>query len=144
MFFGEFEHTIDSKGRLTIPAKFRDTLAGGIVVTRGLDGCLWAFARDEWQKISQQIAELSIANTQARRFTRFMFANAFEAVPDRNGRIVIPGKLMDHAEINTDVVVTGMMNRLELWNPAKWAEEQANISEDPESLAAQLAELGII
>ena len=144
MFFGEFEHTIDSKGRLTIPAKFRDALANGIVITRGLDGCLWAFTKAEWENVSEKIASLSVANAQSRGFTRFMFASAFEAIPDRNGRIIIPAKLLDYASIQNDIVITGMMNKLELWTPEKWADEPATVTEDPEAVVAQLADLGIL
>lgn len=144
MFLGEFEHSIDSKGRLTIPAKFREQLAGGIVITRGLDGCLWAFSREEWQKVSERITSLPMANTEARRFTRFMFSSASESIPDRNGRVIIPQKLLQHANIDRDVVVAGVMNKIEIWNPEHWQEEQSKVTEDPESLAAQLADLGIL
>lgn len=144
MFLGEFEHNIDSKGRLTIPAKFKDQLAGGLVVTRGLDGCLWIYSREEWQKVAEKIAKLSMTNTEARRFTRFMFSSASESIPDRNGRVIIPQKLLQHASIEREVVVAGVMNKIEIWNPAGWQEEQTKMTEDPESLAAQLADLGIL
>jgi MraZ protein len=144
MFFGEFEHTIDSKGRLTIPAKFKDELAGGLVVTRGLDHCLWAYTREEWKLVSEKIASLPMASAEARRFTRFMFAGASEAIPDRQGRIIIPQKLLEHAGIDKDVVVTGMMNRIEIWSPERWQEEQGQATENPEALVAQLANLGIL
>lgn len=144
MFFGEFEHTIDSKGRLTIPAKFREALSTGIVVTRGLDGCLWAFTFEQWEAVSKKIAELSVASLEARRFTRFMFASAYESIPDRNGRIIIPNKLLDYATIDKDIVVAGMMNKLELWAPERWEVEQSTVTEDPESLVSQLADLGIL
>ena len=144
MFFGEFEHTIDSKGRLTIPARFKDQLAGGIVITRGLDGCLWAFPRDEWHKISEKIANLTLTSADARRFTRFMFASASDSIPDRNGRVIIPSKLLGYATIERDVVIAGMMNKLELWSPDRWAVEQEQATEDPEALVAQLADLGIL
>jgi MraZ protein len=144
MFFGEFEHTIDSKGRLTIPAKFKDDLVGGIVVTRGLDHCLWAYTREEWKKVSEKIASLPMTSADARRFTRFMFAGANEAIPDRQGRIIIPQKLLEHADIDKDVVVTGMMNRIEIWSPDRWQTEQEEATENPEALVAQLADLGIL
>ena len=144
MFFGAFEHTIDSKGRLTIPAKFKDPLAGGIVITRGLDGCLWGFTRQEWQKISEKIASLTLTNAEARRFTRFMFSSASDAIPDRNGRVVIPQKLLEYGGIGREVVVAGVMNKIEIWNPERWDEEQAQATEDPEALVEQLADLGIL
>lgn len=144
MFFGEFEHSVDNKGRLTIPAKFKDDLAGGIVVTRGLDGCLWAFTKDEWQKVAEKIASMPMGNTNARRFKRFMFSSATESIPDRNGRVLIPQKLREHAGIEGEVVVAGSMDRIEIWNPERWSGEQVTVTEDPESLAAQLDELGIL
>jgi MraZ protein len=144
MFFGAFEHTIDSKGRLTIPAKFKDPLAGGIVVTRGLDGCLWGFTRQEWQNISEKIASLTLTSAEARRFTRFMFSSASDAIPDRNGRVVIPQKLLEYGSIDREVVVAGVMNKIEIWNPQRWDEEQAQATEDPEALVEQLADLGIL
>jgi MraZ protein len=144
MFFGAFEHTIDSKGRLTIPAKFKDPLAGGIVVTRGLDGCLWGFTRQEWQNISEKIASLTLTSVEARRFTRFMFSSASDAIPDRNGRVVIPQKLLEYGSIDREVVVAGVMNKIEIWNPQRWDEEQAQATEDPEALVEQLADLGIL
>jgi MraZ protein len=144
MFFGEFEHSIDSKGRLTIPAKFKEALAGGIVITRGLDGCLWAFTKEEWKKVSEKIASLTMASAEARQFTRFMFASAAEAIPDRHGRVIIPQKLQAYAGIDGEVVVAGMMNKLEIWNPQHWVEEQDKVTENPEALVAQLADLGIL
>ena len=90
MFLGEFEHTIDGKGRLTIPAKFRDELASGVVVTRGLDGCLWAYSRSEWEKLSEKISQLPTTNPAARNFARFMFSSAFDSIPDRQGRVLVP------------------------------------------------------
>ena len=144
MFFGEFEHTIDSKSRLTIPAKFKEALQGGIVITRGLDGCLWGFTREEWKTVSEKIAGLTLTSAEARRFTRFMFSSASEAIPDRNGRVVIPAKLLQYGDIDKEVIVAGMMNKLEIWNPARWSAEQDKVTEDPEALVAQLADLGIL
>lgn len=144
MFFGEFEHNIDSKGRLTIPSRFKEDLAGGIVITRGLDGCLWAFTRDEWKKIAEKIANLTLTSAEARRFTRFMFSSASESIPDRNGRVIIPQKLMQYANIEREVVVAGVMNKIEIWNPTQWDEEQGMATEDPEALVSQLADLGIL
>ncbi len=144
MFFGEFEHSLDSKGRLTIPSKFKDELAGGIVITRGLDGCLWAFTREEWNKVTSKLASLSMGNISARKFKRFMSASASESIPDRNGRVIIPPRLREYAGIEKEVVVTGAMEKLEIWSPQRWAEEQSSVTENPEDLAAQLADLGLL
>ena len=143
MFSGEFEHSIDSKGRLTIPAKFRDDLEGGVVVTRGLDGCLWAYPRSEWEILAEKLAKLPTANKAARNFSRFMFSSAFDSIPDRQGRVLIPQKLRDYAGIDSETAVIGVMNRVEIWNPAKWSETFSEVEADPEAIAAQLDELDI-
>jgi MraZ protein len=143
MFLGEFEHNIDDKGRLTIPAKFRDELEGGVVVTRGLDGCLWAYSRGEWENLAEKIGQLPTTNRAARNFARFMFSSAFDSVPDRQGRVLVPQNLRDYAGIINETVVIGVMNRVELWNPAKWAEVVNEVEEDPEAIVAQLEDLGI-
>lgn len=143
MFLGEFEHTIDGKGRLTIPAKFRDELEGGVVVTRGLDGCLWAYGRSEWEQLAEKISRMPTTNPAARNFARFMFSSAFDSIPDRQGRILIPQNLRDYANIENETVVIGVMNRVEIWNPAKWASVLTEVEQDPESFVSQLQDLGI-
>jgi MraZ protein len=143
MFLGEFAHTIDDKGRLTIPAKFRDDLASGVVITRGLDGCLWAYSRSEWEELAEKISRLPTTNPAARNFSRFMFANAFDSIPDRQGRVLIPQNLRDYANIESDTIIIGVMNRLELWNPTQWGQVVAAVEEDPEAIVAQLQDLGI-
>ena len=143
MFLGEFAHTIDDKGRLTIPAKFRDDLASGVVITRGLDGCLWAYSRSEWEVLAEKISRLPTTNPAARNFSRFMFANAFDSIPDRQGRVLIPQNLRDYANIESDTIIIGVMNRLELWNPGQWGQVMAAVEEDPEAIVAQLQDLGI-
>ena len=143
MFLGEFAHTIDDKGRLTIPARFRDELESGVVVTRGLDGCLWAYSRFEWEQLAQKITQMPTTNQAARNFSRFMFSSAFDSIPDRQGRILVPQNLRGYAGIQNETVVIGVMNRLELWNPEKWAQVVAEVEEDPEAIVAQLQDLGI-
>lgn len=143
MFLGEFEHTIDDKGRLTIPAKFRPELEGGVVVTRGLDGCLWAYSRVEWEKLAEKIAQMPTTNQAARNFARFMFSSAFDSVPDRQGRVIISQNLRDYAGIENETVVIGVMNRVEIWNPEKWSQVVNTVEEDPEAIVAQLQDLGI-
>jgi len=143
MFLGEFEHSIDDKGRLTVPAKFRDELEGGVVITRGLDGCLWAYPRSEWDELAEKLSKLPTANKAARNFARFMFSSASDSIPDRQGRVLIPQKLRDYAGIGSETAVIGVMNRVEIWNPAKWSETFAEVEEDPEAIAAQLDELDI-
>ncbi len=143
MFLGEYAHTIDDKGRLTIPAKFRDELEGGVVVTRGLDGCLWAYGRAEWEALAEKMGKLPTTNEAARNFSRFMFSGAFDSVPDRQGRILVPQNLRDYAVIQEDTVIIGVMNRLEIWNPERWSKVVTQVEQDPAALAAQLQDLGI-
>lgn len=143
MFLGEFEHTIDGKGRLTIPAKFRDELESGVVVTRGLDGCLWAYSRGEWETLAEKIAQMPTTNPAARNFSRFMFSSAFDSIPDRQGRILIPQNLRDYAGIDNETVVIGVMNRVEIWSPDRWTSIVAEVEEDPDEFVSQLQDLGI-
>ena len=142
MFLGNFAHTIDDKGRLTIPAKFRDELEGGIVITRGLDGCLWAYPRYEWEKFAEKISQIPSTNQAVRNFVRFMFSSAFDSIPDRQGRVIIPQNLRDYAGIENEATVIGVMNRVEIWNPAKWTDVFSKVEEDPEAMLSQMQELG--
>jgi MraZ protein len=142
MFLGNFAHNIDDKGRLTIPAKFRDELEGGIVITRGLDGCLWAYPRFEWEKFAEKLAQIPSTNQAVRNFVRFMFSSAFDSIPDRQGRVIIPQNLREYAGIDSEATVIGVMNRVEIWNPGKWAEAFSKVEEDPEAIVAQMQELG--
>ena len=143
MFLGEFNHTIDDKGRLTIPAKFRDELESGVVITRGLDGCLWAYGRSEWEALAEKIAKLPTTNPAARNFSRFVFSSAFDSIPDRQGRILLPQNLRDYAGIQNETIVIGVKSKLEIWNPAKWSEVVTTVEQDTEAIIAQLQDLGI-
>ena len=142
MFVGEFSHTIDDKGRLTIPAKFRDELEGGVVITRGLDGCLWAYPRYEWEKLAEKISQQPSTNRAVRNFVRFMFSSAFDSIPDRQGRVIIPQNLREYASIENEATVIGVMNRVEIWKPDTWTDVFSKVEEDPEAIVAQLHELG--
>lgn len=143
MFLGEYSHSIDDKGRLTIPARFRDELESGVVITRGLDKCLWAYGRSEWEDLAEKIAQLPTTNPAARNFSRFMFSSAFDSIPDRQGRILLPQNLRDYAEIQNETVVIGVKNKLEIWNPARWAEVVTQVEQDTEAMVTQLQDLGI-
>jgi MraZ protein len=143
MFLGEFSHSFDDKGRLTIPAKFRDELAGGVVVTRGIDRCLFVFPRPVWDVLAERIAKLPLSERNARNFGRLMFSGAADFVPDRQGRVLVPQGLREYAGLDSEAVVIGLYDRLEIWNPAQWASVKAEVEENPESIAQQLHELGI-
>ena len=120
MFLGEYTHSIDEKGRLTIPAKFRGELATGLVVTRGLDRNLLVFTMDEWQALAQKIARIPISDRSARAFSRRVFSGAVDLVPDRQGRILLPVTLREFANVDDEAVIIGMYNYAEIWNAATW------------------------
>jgi MraZ protein len=120
MFLGEYIHTIDSKGRLTIPARFRGELAAGLVVTRGFDENLMIFPLDGWQELAERIVDRPLGDMDVRIFRRRVFSGAVDLTPDRQGRIVVPPYLRDFANINDEVVVAGMYNYVEVWDTGAW------------------------
>lgn len=137
MFLGAYSHTIDAKGRLIVPSKFRDELAGAAVLTKGLDGCLFLFPMAEWQSLSEKLSNLPLARQEARSFTRFFFSSAAEVEIDKQGRIAIPQGLQAFAGIGKGVQVVGMNSRVELWATDRWE----HLSESSEESFEQLAEL---
>src|SRR5438876_7850212 len=140
MLLGEYEHTIDDKNRLTLPAKFRESFAEGIVVTRGLDGCLYAYRRPDWGRlVDSQLATLDPLSQEGRRLHRFFFSGAAEAELDKQGRLMLPGALIEHAKLGRDVVVAGVHDQLELWARAAWRQELAEVDGSAEHVAERLA-----
>jgi len=127
MFLGEFTHIIDDKGRLTIPAKFRAGLAVGLVVTRGIDPCLAIYPLEEWERLAQRVSELPMTDRRARAFRRLVFANASDAVPDKQGRILIPPRLREYAKFDEEVIIAGLNTYIELWNPDSWTKERERV-----------------
>lgn len=130
MFLGEFVHTLDSKGRLTVPAKFREGLDSGLVVTRGIDRCLAVFPMAEWQELAAQVNELPMTDRQARAFRRFLFASASDVSLDKQGRILIPQNLRDYAGLDGDVVIAGLSNYMEIWSTEAWQDEREQVEGD--------------
>jgi MraZ protein len=120
MFLGEFRHTIDDKGRLTIPAKFRGMLAAGMVITRGFDRNLMAFSLEGWEALAERVRALPMSDPTARELRRRVFSGAMDLTPDRQGRVLLPSYLREFAHIDTDVVITGMHDHLEIWNAEAW------------------------
>ncbi len=120
MFLGEYIHTIDSKGRLTIPARFRGELAAGLVVTRGFDQNLMIFPLDGWQELAERILNRPLGDADVRVFRRRVFSGAVDLTPDRQGRIVVPPYLRNFAKISSEVVVAGMYNYVEVWDTNDW------------------------
>ncbi|MEI6498363.1 MAG: division/cell wall cluster transcriptional repressor MraZ [bacterium] len=142
MFLGEYSHTIDDKNRLSIPAKFRDELAKGLILTRGLDGCLWLYTETEWQKIAEGVSKLPITQKNARSFGRFILSGAMDLKLDKVGRVNVPKYLADYAGIKNKVVVTGMHTRLEIWAEDKWNSFKDEMEKNSEEVAENLAEIG--
>jgi MraZ protein len=142
VFLGEYAHTIDDKSRLSIPAKFRGDLANGLILTRGLDGCLWLYTETEWQKIAEGVSQLPITQKNARSFGRFILSGAMDLKLDKVGRVNVPKYLADYAGIKNKVVVTGMHNRLEIWAEDKWNSFKDEMEKNSEEVAENLAEIG--
>jgi MraZ protein len=140
MLLGEYEHTIDEKNRLTLPAKFRRAFADGIFVTKGFDPCLHAYTRDDWEQlVGERMAEVDPLSKEGRRLERFLFAGATEAELDRQGRVMIPAPLLEYAQIGREVVVAGVKSRVEIWDRARWREELAELEGGVEGVAERLA-----
>ena len=142
MFIGEYTHSIDEKNRLSIPAKFRSKLAGGCIVTRGLDKCLWIYPLLEWEKLAEKISTLPITQKNARSFSRLMFAGATDASPDKSGRVIIPKYLLDYASIKNKVAVNGIYDRIEIWSSENWDSFKKEMEENSDEVAENLTEIG--
>lgn len=140
MFMGEYNHSIDTKGRLIVPAKFREQLGETFVVTKGLDGCLWVFAPDEWEEFSEKLRSLPVANKEARKFARFFLAGAAEVETDKLGRILIPQVLRDYAALEKDVALVGTGNRVEIWAQDAW--EENSTFDNMDDIAEHMGEWG--
>ena len=141
MFMGEYSHSIDPKGRFIIPSKLREQLGNEFVLTKGLDGCLSIYPMDEWEAFEQQLRSLPLTNKNARTFSRFFVAGATACELDKQGRILVPSTLREFAELDKDVVLTGNINRIEIWSKQKWS-ENSNY-DDMDAIAEGLQDLGI-
>ena len=142
MFMGEYNHTIDPKGRLIIPAKFRDTLGDEFVVTKGLDGCLFVYANTEWNNFEEKLRTLPLTNKNARQFTRFFLAGAAACEVDKQGRILIPQVLREFAKLEKDVVLVGVASRIEIWSKEVWEESISTYDTDMDEVAENMDNLG--
>ena len=137
MLIGEYQHNIDAKGRVIIPAKFREDLGQVFYVTKGLDGCLFVLSAQEWERLQTKIAALPIA--KSRDLKRYFFSGATDAEPDKQGRILIPEKLREHAELKKDVTIIGTSDRVEIWSTENWNKINGALTQ--ESIAAAMDEL---
>ena len=140
MLLGAHEHSIDDKNRLTLPARFRESFAGGIVVKRGIERCLDAYRREDWVRlVESRLAPLDPLSKETRRLQRFYFAHATESNLDKQGRVMIPAPLLELAGISKDVVVVGMRNHIEIWDRETWRNELAEVEGSAEDVAERLA-----
>jgi MraZ protein len=140
MLLGEFEHTIDDKNRLTLPAKFRQALSGGLVITRGMDGCLYCYPQTQWEQlVESRLAGLDPLSKEGRMMHRFFFAGASEAEPDKQGRVMLPATLAKNARIGREVVVAGVRDHLEIWDRAAWRDHVKELEGSAEDVAERLA-----
>jgi MraZ protein len=143
MLLGEFQHSLDTKGRVAVPAKFRDKLSAGAIITRGLDNCLFVFTREEWEKLADKIIALPLAQSNSRAFARLMLAGAMDAELDRQGRMLVPEYLRKYADLKKEVTIAGIMNRIEIWDSATWAKYKERTESASDEIAEKLGELGI-
>lgn len=143
MFIGEYNHNIDNKGRLSVPAKFRSSLKRGAVVTRGLDNCLFLYPREEWLKLAKKLAALPISQKDARAFARLMLAGAMDVDIDSQGRIVLPSYLREYSTLKNNAVIAGLYTRLEIWDKTKWKKYKQNAEKGSTDIAEHLGELGV-
>ena len=142
MFIGEYQHALDNKNRIIIPSKFREGLGEKFVLTKGLDGCLYVYTRNEWIILEQKLKTLPLTNKDARAFVRFFFSGANEIDVDKQGRALIPQNLLEYANIEKDIVSIGVSTRIEIWSKSKWKEyNDSNINFD--EIAEKMSELGI-
>ena len=141
MFIGEYNHTIDAKGRLIIPSRFREVLGDEFVVTKGMDGCLFVFDNPEWQAFEEKLHKLPMIDKGARQFTRFFLAGAASVEVDKQGRILLPAVLREFAGITKDAVLVGVGSRVEIWSKDRW--EGTVTYQDMEEISGHMSELGI-
>lgn len=143
MFMGEYNHTIDAKGRLIIPSKFRESLGEEFVITKGLDGCLFVYDNQEWNAFEEKLRALPLSRKDNRQFARFFLAGAAEVEVDKQGRILIPSNLREFAGLLKDVVLVGVASRVEIWSKEKWDSLQEEDDEAVEDIAERMSELGL-
>lgn len=143
MFMGEYNHTIDVKGRLIIPSKFRESLGDSFVVTKGLDGCLFAYDNQGWSAFEEKLKGLPLSRKDNRQFARFFLAGAAEVEVDKQGRILLPANLREFAGLEKDVVLAGVASRIEIWSRSRWDGLQQEEEDSMEDIAERMSELGL-
>ncbi len=144
MLIGEYKHTLDTKKRLSMPSKWRKELGTTLIVTRGLDNCLFVYPQKEWQKITEKIGQLPLGQADTRSFNRFFLSGAVEVEVDSVGRILVPDFLKDFASLETKIVLAGIYDRVEIWAENKWEEYKSRIEGQADQLAEKLGEIGVL
>lgn len=130
VFIGEYEHSVDAKGRVIMPAKLRDDIGEKFILTKGLDGCLFAYSGTEWLNFEEKLKTLPLTNKNARDFVRFFLSGAIECEIDKQGRFLIPSNLREYAKLDKEIVILGVGTRIEIWNKETWKNGEQNISAD--------------
>jgi len=143
MFIGEYQHNLDTKGRLAIPVKFREKLAGGAIITKGLDRCLFVFTSKDWEILAQKLIALPLAQSNSRAFSRLMLAGAMNVEIDKQGRILTPDYLREYAGLKKEAIVAGLYNRIEIWDSENWKQYKNKTESASDEIAEKLGELGI-
>ncbi len=143
MFIGEYSHSIDTKKRLAIPAKFRTELKNKVVVTRGLDKCLFVYPMKTWEGLAEKLGNLPVGESDTRSFIRLMLAGATDVEADKQGRILIPDYLKKYAGLSKNIVIAGLYNRLEVWDEKNWKAYKTKAEKNTDEIAEQLGKLGV-
>ena len=143
MFIGEYAHTIDAKKRLALPSRFRGELGGRVVVTRGLDACLFVYPMKTWEALAEKLGSLPVGEAGTRSFIRLMLAGAVDTDIDSQGRVLLPEYLKEYAGLGKEVTVAGLFDRLEIWDTAKWSAYKADAEKNSGAIAEQLGKLGV-
>ncbi len=143
MFLGEYQHNLDTKGRVAIPSKFRQQLSGKAIITRGLDRCLFVFTEKEWEIFAQKIVAMPLALSNSRAFQRLLLAEATDAEVDKQGRVLIPIYLREYAHLKKETVITGLYKRFEIWDSESWKEYKSKTEASGDDIAEKLGEMGI-
>jgi MraZ protein len=143
-FIGEYQHKLDSKNRFSLPSKIRATIGEVVIVTKGLDGCSYVYSQPAWEEITAKLSSLSLGSRSARAFNRFVQSSATEITVDKSGRILLPENLRNHTDIDSEVIIAGVGNHLELWQPATWQNQLQQLDDSVDQMAEQLSDLGAI
>ena len=141
MFMGEYNHTVDAKGRLIVPSKFREQLGDEFVVTKGLDNCLFVYENSEWAALEEKLRTLPLTNAAGRKFSRFLLAGATTCEVDKQGRVLLPAVLREHAGIEKEAVLAGVLNRVEIWSKERWLKTKDY--SDVNQIAKHMSEIGL-